>query len=646
MCGLAGFWDPQGRIAEPEVCLQAMGRTLAHRGPDGQGASYRQTVGLGLVHRRLSILDLTPEGAQPMVSAGGRYVIVCNGEIYNYRELRRQLQGRGVVFRGGSDTEVMLAAFEQFGIEAALARFQGMFAFALWDAQAQVLHLVRDRLGIKPLYYGHVQGTLVFASELAPLTQIPGFAGQIDRTALSLLLRYSQVPAPWSIYRGIGKLPAGSRLEIAAPADPAPPVSYWSVAGAVAAGLREPFTGTADEAVDALAVLLGDAVASHMVADVPLGAFLSGGIDSSAVVALMQRASSRPVRTFSLGFEVDRFDEAPYAAAVARHLGTDHTELYVSAEDCRQVVPLLPTMFSEPFADSSQIPSYLVSKLARSRVTVALSGDGGDELFGGYRRYGQAATLWRRSSVLGGGVVPALAPLLKVPPVFLCDAVQGLAGRFLGAERTAFLSGDRMHKLADVLSHRGLPALYRGMMSHWPDPALLVKGGEDPLLFGPGDAAAVAALEAVPRMMAWDLASYLPDDILVKVDRASMAVGLEARVPLLDHRVVEFAWRLSHDLKVRQGRDKWILREVLARHVPAALVDRPKKGFGVPLGHWLRGPLRAWAEDLLDERRLLREGFLEPRPIGKAWRQFIGGEREWQRWLWDVLMFQAWNEKR
>jgi len=621
-----------------------MAGVITHRGPDDQGVFFDSDTGLGLGHCRLSIIDLSQDGSQPMESASSRFVLAYNGEVYNFRDLRRELEGQGDLFRGHSDTEVILAAIERWGLETALSRFNGMFAFALWDRRDRILHLVRDRIGIKPLYYGFAGDALVFASDPAAFRPVPGFAGEIDRGAVCLLLRHGYIPAPHSIFTGIRKLLPGHLLSITAPESGSLPEAhpYWSARDAVTSGRAERFSGSPAEAVTELETLLRDAVKCRMVSDVPLGAFLSGGVDSSTVVALMQEVSGRPVRTFSIGFEDEEFNEAHYAGEVARHLGTEHTELYVTPQQCRDVVPLLPGMFSEPFADSSQIPTYLVSKLARSQVTVSLSGDGGDELFAGYHNYAMGQALWRRSSrfpawlrALGGAAIHSIPP-------GAWDGLLKSAGPFKSGGRAFELTGDRMHKLADVVARRDFPDMYRALVSAWKDPAgMVIRGHEPPTLLTGLDTPAPSD-DILEQMMYWDLRTYLPGDILTKVDRASMAVSLEARVPLLDHRVVEMAWRLPLDYKLRDGRAKWVLRQVLDRHVPARLIDRPKRGFSVPLESWLKGPLRDWAEALLDRERLVREGVFHPDPIRKSWREFQSGSRRWQSQLWIVLMFQAW----
>lgn len=644
MCGITGFWQSPG---EGEVDLLARARAMAlqmeHRGPDDAGEWADETAGVALGFRRLAIVDLSPTGHQPMASASGRYVIIFNGEVYNFASVRAELERLGHRFRGTSDTEVILAAVEQWGLTAALERFIGMFAIALWDRQERALHLVRDRLGIKPIYYGWMGGAFLFGSELKSLAAHPAFRAEIDRDALALYLRHGYVPSPYSIYRGIHKLPPGSVLTLRAADDEAAvPAPFWSAREIVEAGAADPFTGSEPAAVDALDALLGDAVGLRMIADVPLGAFLSGGIDSSTVVALMQAQSARPVKTFTIGFREAAYDEAAHAAEVARHLGTEHTSLVVTPEEARAVIPRLPAMFDEPFADSSQIPTFLVSQLARQDVTVSLSGDGGDELFGGYNRYFWGDRIW---SKVGRVPAPARAAgtraLTALSPAAWDRQFERL-GPLLPSGFRQRTPGDKLHKLANVLAVENSEELYLRLVSQWDRPDDVVIGGrERPTAIT--DRSRWAALPEFPsRMMFLDLISYLPDDILTKVDRASMATSLEARVPLLDHRVVAFAASVPLSMKVRNGEGKWLLRQVLYRYVPRELVERPKMGFGVPIDAWLRGPLRAWADDLLDERRLRAEGYFNPAPIRQKWQEHLSGARNWQNQLWTVLQFQAW----
>ena len=647
MCGITGFWKTSRQVSTDSLCAiaQQMSDTLLHRGPDDGGSWVDAEVGIALGHRRLAIVDLSPEGHQPMVSTDGRYVIVFNGEIYNFLELRCQLESLGHRFRGHSDTEVMLASFSQWGLDAAITRFNGMFAFALWDRQERVLHLGRDRLGEKPLYYGSMGQTFLFGSELKALKAHPDFQTEINRDALALFLRHNCVPAPYSIYQGIYKLPPGTVLSWNGVDSHPTPVPYWSAKEAAELGIAEPFTGSELEAVSQLDALLQDAVGLRMVADVPLGAFLSGGIDSSTVVALMQAQSSHPVKTFTIGFYEDVYNEAQYARAVAQHLGTDHTELYVTPEEALAVIPKLPILYDEPFSDASQVPTFLVSQLARAHVTVSLSGDGGDELFAGYNRY-----LWGRSIWQKIGWIP---PILRQPAARTLTHLSPRTwnrgfdyfNALLPAKLKQSAPGYNIHKLAEILAVPDPEAMYTGLVSHWKEPEALVIGGLEPLTALSDRQCWARLSDFTQHMMYLDTVTYLPDDILVKVDRASMGVSLEARIPLLDHRVMEFAWHLPLSMKIRNGQGKWLLRQVLYKYVPQNLVDRPKAGFGIPIDSWLRGPLRDWAEALLDEGRLLEEGFFNPQPIRQKWAEHLSGDRDWQYYLWDVLMFQAWLDE-
>jgi asparagine synthase (glutamine-hydrolysing) len=661
MCGLLGFVGGIAGSVCDEVLLRRMADTLIHRGPDDGGVWCDSEQRAGLGFRRLAIVDLSPAGHQPMVSASGRFVIVFNGEIYNHLDLRTELEkaarppltlalspspspggGRGeICWRGHSDTETLLAGIDAWGIEATLKKSIGMFAIALWDRQTRTLTLARDRIGEKPLYYGW-QGSgnervFLFGSELKALKAHPAFAANIDRGALCLLLRHNYIPAPYSIYQGIAKLEPGCLLSVSLE-QPEPKVwKYWDAVEVAVAGVAQPFVGSADEAVDALEVLAKDAVRQQMMADVPLGAFLSGGIDSSTVVALMQAQSSRPVKTFTIGFNDAGYNEAVHAKAVARHLGTEHTELYVTPEQAMEVIPRLPSLYCEPFADSSQIPTFLVSQLAKQHVTVSLSGDAGDELFCGYNRYQLTASLWKSLSIIP---VP-LRSMAARGITAISPQTWNRYARFLPWTSV----GDKLHKGAGVMTSASAAELYLGMLSSWADPAALVVGGVEPTTLLTGNQPSLTGLSDVQRMMALDTLTYLPDDILVKVDRAAMGNSLESRVPFLDHRVVEFAWRLPMEYKLRAGQTKWALRQVLYRHVPRELIERPKMGFGFPIDKWLRGPLRNWAEELLSEQRLRKEGFFYPEPIRQKWAEHLSENRNWSSQLWGVLMFQAWLEQ-
>lgn len=643
MCGITGFLDGSRSLGAEDLTalVSRMADTLQHRGPDDHGAWVEEANGIALGFRRLSIVDLSPTGHQPMLSADRRYVIVFNGEVYNYANLRAELSGRGHTFQGTSDTEIMLTAIMEWGLEAAIQRFNGQFAIALWDRQAQLLSLVRDRLGVKPLYYGWLGSVFLFGSELKALRAHPAFVSEIDREALTLYLRHNYIPAPYSIYQKISKLPPGSILTLGANGQGAMPEPrpYWSAYPVAEGGASRPIPGNDQELIEQLDACLRTSVRERMIADVPLGAFLSGGVDSSTIVALMQTQSPRPVKTFTIGFHEAGYDEARYAHAIAAHLGTDHTELYVTPEDARGVIPRLPQLYDEPFSDSSQIPTFLVSQLARRSVTVSLSGDGGDELFGGYQRYFLAPRLWRAA----GWIPLPMRRVLSSSWAFLSGEDRPKAQTNPTPELGWPSWLDRAAKLAEIVDSESFDTFYLRLNSHWKKPDRVVRNTREPLTLASRPGAWPPLREMTQRMMYLDLVTYLPDDILVKLDRASMGVSLEGRVPFVDdHRVVEFAWKLPQHMKIRNGQGKWILRQVLYRYVPKELVERPKRGFSVPIASWLRGPLREWADSLLDPTRLGREGFFDPGPIRQKWEQHLSRKRNWQYALWDVLMFQAW----
>ncbi len=635
MCGIAGFFEPSGfGYAEAEAIAIKMRDRLIHRGPDDAGVWLDGSVGIAMAHRRLSILDLSPAGHQPMISTSGCFVLVFNGEIYNHQTIRRMVEDtRNGEWRGHSDTETLLEAIELWGVEQTLNKSVGMFALALWDRQERCLTLARDRMGEKPLYYGWQRGTLLFGSELKALRTHPAFASEIERDVLPLYLRHGYIPAPWSVWRGIRKLLPGCTVSFTVQntnvfPEPKP---YWSFADTVQQGISTPFTGGDIEAIDALESVLGDAVTRQMVADVPLGAFLSGGIDSSTVVALMQAQSSRPVRTFSIGFDETSYNEAPHAKAMASHLGTDHTELYIQSAHAQAVIPRLPQYYDEPFGDSSAIPTFLVAELAQQHVTVALSGDGGDELFGGYGRYfnSKARRLWQLSQRFP-------KPVSRWLPMLMGRSVSPFGA--IGAK-----VAQRMEMIADLSGCDDHPAYYERMTSQWYHlPTAFQPSG---LPYGLNANLVKSIQPSLLQMMAIDSVTYFPDDILVKVDRAAMAVSLETRVPLLDHRVVELAWQLPTNLKAKDGVGKWILRQVLYRYAPKELIERPKMGFGVPVDAWIRGPLRDWAETLLNEKSLVAGGFLDPGPIRHRWKQHLDGHLNWRDSLWLVLMWQAWQQE-
>ncbi len=634
MCGLTGLLLAQPRMHGDALAAQVqdMSAAMPHRGPDADGHWVDAQAGIALGHRRLSIVDLSPLGQQPMVSADGRFVLVCNGEIYNHVALRAALAALGHRFRGRSDSEVLLAAIAEWGVEDVLPRCNGMFAVAVWDRRERCLWLARDRVGKKPLYYGWAGDALVFGSELKALWRYPAFDNGVDPHALALLLRLGYIPAPHCVHAGAFKMMPGCllRLDAAAVAagagdhDPQrDQVRWWDGRERMRAALAQPFAGDAGEAEARLDALLRDAVDLRRMADVPVGVFLSGGTDSSTVAALMQAQSAQPIRSFTIGFNGSHHDEAPAAAEVARHLGTDHTELYVDGTDASSLVPGLAAMFDEPFADASQVPTALVCRLARREVAVALSGDGGDELFFGYGRYRRALRNW--------------AMLRRIP-----RPARQLLARLRGGHGEGARTGGPAALLAEM-GARGIGDVYRNRVSRWRDPERVVIGAREPATaYAHPDPLGLPGHEA-EAMMLVDFLAYLPDDLLCKVDRTSMAVSLEARAPLLDWRVVEFAWSLPLDLKLRDGTSKYLLKRVLRRYLPDRMVDRGKQGFGAPVGDWLRGDLADWAGDLLQPHRLRSDGLLEPAPVAEVWRRFRGGERKWHTHLWTVLMFQAWH---
>lgn len=640
MCGIAGFWQQPLLAEHPPEILRRMAAALAHRGPDDSGVFLDVRAGLGLAFSRLAIVDLSAEGHQPMQSASGRYLIVFNGEIYNYQSIRAELSPH--LWRGHSDTEVILEAIERWGIDLALRKFAGMFAFALWDRGENELFLCRDRLGIKPLYYGKVGSTFVFASELKAIAQIPSFDPEIDRDALALYMRHSYVPAPHCIYHGLHKLEPGCILRISS-ADKIPRIHrFWSTREVAIEGSRAATRWSETEAIQQLEEKLSQAVGLRMIADVPIGAFLSGGIDSSMVVALMQAQSSRPVKTFTVGSCEGQYDESAAAAKVAKHLGTDHTALLVTSKEALDVVPLLAKIYDEPFADSSQIPTYLVSKLARQSVTVCLSGDGGDELFGGYIRHVFAHRAWNMLERIPAPLRPAVASAIHATSRWTDDSAIQFLQPFIPQRFRVSAVSDKAQKLAELLNSPNPNDLYHRLLSQWKNPTELVRGSNEPRTLPDSIAMTAGSLDFQETMMLTDLLHYLPDDILTKVDRASMAVGLEARVPLLDHSVVEFAWQLPLAFKIHEGTGKWILRELLAKFVPRGLMDRPKMGFAIPLDRWLRGPLRDWAEDLLSPSRLSGQDLLNGDLVRQKWQQHQLGVHNWSDALWSVLVFQDW----
>jgi asparagine synthase (glutamine-hydrolysing) len=649
MCRIAGFWD-LGHTLKPrwEETIRAMRDSMTYGGPDDAGLFIDPEEGLALGHRRLAILDLSPLGHQPMFSASGRTVMVYNGEVYNYRSLGSALSSGDKGFKGTSDTEVILEGIEQWGAEKTVTQCIGMFAWAVWDRREKTLGLVRDRLGIKPLYYGWMDKILLFASELKAFRAVPGFSPSIDRDVLGLFFRHNYIPAPYTIYKNIWKLRPGEILPINSEAMKSRALEtkpYWSASQIVREGLENPYQGSLEEAQEELESILNEAVQLRLISDVPLGAFLSGGIDSSAVVSLMRKGSNASVRTFSIGFEQTGYNEAPYAEAVARHLGTDHTELYVTEKEAQALIPSLPFIYDEPFADSSQIPTTLLSKLTRQYVTVSLSGDGGDELFAGYDRYLWGKEIWQKMGWMPPWSRKGLRAALLILSPSMWDNLFQAISPWLPKSWQTYRPGDRVHKLADSLLFDNRIDLYQWLVSHWREPLALVKGmnGEPATAFDLLEGHSIFP-DFIQEMQYLDLVSYLPDDILTKVDRASMSVALEARVPLLDHRLVEFAWRLPLQYKLHDGTGKWVLRQVLNKYVPEKLVERPKMGFGIPIDSWLRGPLKEWAGDLLSPDRLKREGYLNQTMVEIKWKEHQSGKRNWQYLLWDVLMWEAWLE--
>jgi asparagine synthase (glutamine-hydrolysing) len=665
MCGIAGKF---GHAHHQSLTGQVgdMVASLVHRGPDDDGVWVDSDAGIALGHRRLSILDLSLEGHQPMFSGDDRYVLVFNGEIYNHSELRVQLENElgkftSQAWRGHSDTETLLACISHWGIEKTLERSVGMFAIALWDKLDRKLYLARDRFGEKPLYYGWSGGAFVFGSELKAIRKCEGFSNVVDRNVLALYMRYCYVPAPYSIYQNIYKLEPGCLLTISSSATKHPPSSvpkvstsnkdfaldrWWSLDSLITTNIQHQITDER-EAINMLETRLVEAIRLQSIADVPLGAFLSGGVDSSSIVALMQQHSSQPIKTFTIGFEEEGFNEAVYAKAVAKHIGTEHIELYISSSDGLNIIPNLSQLYDEPFADSSQIPTHMVCRQARSEMKVALSGDAGDELFGGYNRYFWAKRIWSKIAWLPRPLRTQLADAIRIISPGNWDNLAALVSACLPGRKKIALLGDKAHKLASRLRNvHDLDDLYLSLVSEWSDPASVVKNAQEPITLLGDRSIKPGRSEHEHRMMYWDSMTYLPDDILCKVDRAAMGVGLETRVPFLDHRVAELAWRLPLNMKIRNGQGKWILRQVLDKYVPKTLIDRPKTGFGVPVGQWLRGPLLQWAESLLDEDRLKQDGYFNPEPIRKKWAEHKSETHNWTPSLWSVLMFQAWLESQ
>ena len=647
MCGITGFITSSNNRKLHSKVIQGMVDKLEHRGPDDHGFWVDDSGQVALGHRRLAILDLSKSGHQPMHSETRRYILSFNGEIYNHLEIRKNLQESSmntIKWDGHSDTETLLKAFEHWGVKKTIKASTGMFAFALWDKKEKKLFLSRDRLGEKPLYYGWQGDTFLFGSELKSLKSNPDFIGEVDRNSLTLFIRYNYVPSPYSIYQGINKLPPGNLLQFDQSSNKVVSLEpYWLLSDIAINGEKTPLRCSDSEALSLLESCLGDAVEGQHLSDVPLGAFLSGGVDSSLIVSLMKSRSKNPVKTFTIGFNESDFNEAKHAKSVANHLGTEHSEIYVSANDALNVIPTLPTLYDEPFADSSQIPTFLVSKIAKEKVKVVLSGDGGDELFGGYNRY-----LWSRSLLNKTSLIPNLARqgvssvLTSIPSKYWDSMNNSISGFFPPKYRTKLI-GDKIHKIARLISVEDDLDFYKGLVSQWQNPLDIVKGGIDENRYTSFGSNKKLFSDIEHRMMFMDTNTYLPDDILCKVDRAAMGVSLETRLPFLNHNVVRFAWQLPLNMKIRDKCGKWILRELLFKYVPQKLIDRPKQGFGLPIADWLRGPLREWVEDLINETRLIKEGYFHPEPILLAWQKHLNGENMHNQ-LWGVLMFQAWLE--
>ena len=645
MCGIAGAVEKNNTREKWRDILFAMGKSIEHRGPDDSGIWFDEKAGVGFAHQRLSIIDLSEHGKQPMISKSGRFVIAYNGEIYNFLHIKDMLSSYSIPWQGGSDTEVVLAAIDIWGLEKAIEKFIGMFAFALFDKQEQKIFLVRDRLGIKPLYYSIFPQKIIFGSELKPIKLYPGFEKQINRDVLALFLRHNYIPAPYSIYKNTYKLTPGSILEICLKSFDIKENTFWSAKDQALKGQNKPYQLDESNAVKDLESLLLHAVKIRMISDVPLGAFLSGGIDSTTITAMMQSLSSTPVRTFSIGFHEKEYNESQHARAIARYLGTDHTELIVTPEQLLDVVPKISSIFDEPFSDSSQIPTYLLASLTREHVTVSLSGDGGDELFGGYLRYNLGHDLWKKIGWLPVVMRNFLAGFIEIIPMGLLDKYGQNITKTAGRYSASGTAGAKVQALAEILAASDFKDLYKRLVSHWKFPDAIVIASKEAASLFDFSKDLDRFHDLYHRMMFLDLVTYLPDDILTKLDRTTMAVSLEARVPVLDHRVVEFAWKLPLSMKVKEQDNKWILKQVLYKYVPEELVNRPKMGFGIPIDQWLRSSLRDWAESLLDESTLKQEGFFNSEMIRRKLDEHVKGIRNWHYYLWDILMFQEWLHK-
>ena len=646
MCGIAGFIDPEGvNIKYAKEIGKAMGKAIQHRGPDDSGLWIDKDCGVVLAHQRLAIIDLSECAHQPMISSSGRYVICFNGEIYNHKDLRSELElaGKSPLWRSHSDTETILACIDAYGIKETLVKLVGMFSIALWDKSTKEVFLARDRTGEKPLYYGNNKKLLLFGSELKALRAHPKFTPKIDRDALCLYLRHNYIPQPYSIYEGINKLPPGHFVKLK---ENAVPEEYWSLKKNIINAKLNPFPGSEKDVLKRLDKLLLSSVKGQMQADVPLGAFLSGGVDSSLISALMQEQSSRPIETFTIGFNNQEFNEAPFAKAVAKHLGTHHNELYVSSKSAREVIPNLPKIYDEPFSDSSQIPTFLVSEMAQKQVKVCLSGDGADEVFGGYNRYTWGNSFLSKQVSIPKPFRTFAAKLITSIPPSIWNKLLSPALHLTPQKFRYSNIGDKLHKIATIFNCSSFEEVYRLLISHWNFPESIVIEGHEPQTILTSQGEIPNNLSNAEQMMFYDMMMYLPDDILVKVDRAAMAVSLETRAPFLDHRVIHLSSQLPLDMKIRNGTNKWCLKQLLYKRVPKHLIERPKMGFGVPIGDWLRGPLRDWAESLLSEKRITQSGYFLNSEIQKKWREHLSGERNWHYYLWDILMFESWREEQ
>ena len=641
MCGLVGIL---GDMAHAEADIQTMLSAIHHRGPDDSGVWIDKSNNVALGHARLSIVDLSDAGKQPMVSHGDRYVIAYNGEIYNHEDIRKRLPN-SIPWRGHSDTETLVAAIEEWGIEKALSQVEGMFAFALWDKKTGQLSLARDRAGEKPLYYGFQKGRLYFTSELSALSQLKRFEKNLSLTAASLMLNYKYVPSPYSIYEDIKKLPPGSFLVVNNIRSEPEVKQYWSAVERFEHCFTHPTDLTGDAYLEKLEELISHSVKSQLMGDVPVGAFLSGGIDSSLIAALMQRACSSPINTFSIGFGNDKFNEAPHAKKIAQHLGTNHTEMYVYPEDLQAVIPKLPTIYDEPFSDVSQVPTYLLSHLARQQVTVALSGDAGDELFCGYDRYHQTMSIWRKLNRIPKSVRAKVAPLLASLPAVPFNATASLLLSVTGKQNNKSLFGDKMLKAVGLLSSDTIDDLYNRHFTQWDNIEALVKNSDNPLTVMNTTTLSGKIDDDDKVMMLKDFCFYLPNDILTKVDRASMAVSLESRIPLLNKEVIEFAWSTPTTHLTNAAGSKLPLKHILYKHVPQQLVDRPKMGFGVPISDWLKGPLQEWMMDTLNSQKLEQAGIVNSPMVQKRMEEHIASKRQWSESIWNLLMFQTWHDE-